>query len=116
MLWTDHGLNRRAVMKKIVSASLLIIFVLTVPLYRTIADHHLPLAAAESRTADDAIPAQTKWEYCAVNRAAFTATNRRGTYWINYFKETGVEVVGVEEGAFDQDTMAAKVIAKPGEE
>lgn len=112
----DQGLNMRAVMKKIVSASLLVLLALAVPLYRTITDHNLSVVAAESRTLDDAIPAKAKWEYCAVSRAAYTATNRRGTYWINYFKETGVEVVGVEEGAFDQDTAAAKVIAKLGEE
>lgn len=103
-------------MKKIVSVSLLILLALAIPLYRSVLDRSVPVAAAESRTADDATSALAKWEYCAVSRAAYTATNRRGTFWISYFKETGVEVVGVEEGAFDQDSVAARVIAKLGEE
>lgn len=103
-------------MKKIVYASLLILLVFAIPLYRTVADRTVPTVAAETRRPDDGNAAGVKWEYCAVTRAAYTATNRRGKYWINYFKETGVEVVDVEEGAFDQDSVAARVIAKLGEE
>ncbi len=103
-------------MKKIVYACLLVLLAHAIPIYRTIVDCNLLVVAAESRTTDDALPAKVKWEYCALSRAAYTATNRRGTYWISYFKETGVEVVGVEEGAVDQDTAATKVMAKLGEE
>lgn len=103
-------------MKKVVYASLLILLALIIPLYRAVVDPTVPAVAAETRKPDDGTAGGVKWEYCALSRAAYTATNRRGTYWINYFRETGVEVVGVEEGAFDQDTPAARVIAKLGEE
>lgn len=100
-------------MKKIIYASLLILLALTIPLYRSMVNR--AVVAAEMSHSAVATSATVKWEYCALSRAAYTATNRRGTYWINYFRETGVEVVGVEEVAFEQDT-AAKVIAKLGEE
>lgn len=103
-------------MKKIVYASLLILLALTIPLYRTVVDSTVPAVAAETLRPGEVTAAGVKWEYCAVTRAVYTATNRRGAYWINYFKETGVEVVGVEEGAVDSDSVAARLIAKLGEE
>lgn len=103
-------------MNKIVYACLLILLALTIPLYRTVVDRTVPVVAAETRRPGDATANSVKWEYCALTRAAYTAPNRRGRYWINYFKETGVEVMGVEEGAFDQESVVASVIAKLGEE
>jgi hypothetical protein len=103
-------------MRKIVYAFLLVLLALTIPVYRAVTARTVRVAAAETRRADEATSASVRWEYCAVTRAVYTATNRRGTYWINYFKETGIEVVGVEEGAFDQDSAAARVMAKLGEE
>ena len=83
----------------------------------TLLDRTAPRVAAVAVASDSSVtPGGVRWEYCALSRAAYAATNRRGVYWISYFKDTGVEVVGVEENVLDQDAALAKTIAGLGEE
>lgn len=72
-----------------------------------------PVPAAEARGAaqrDDG----RKWEYCAVTKAQFAASNRGGVYWISYFRGGGVQVENVETGP--TGNALAKAVAKLGEE
>jgi hypothetical protein len=101
-------------MKQALYASLLIVLALGGFLY----------AGALNRAAgkiDDsneasAAPAE-RWEYCTVSKAGYTASNRGGAYWISYFRDTGVEIVEVEERASEQQGSAVvKAIARLGHE
>lgn len=56
-----------------------------------------------------------KWEYCALTRAAYVASNRGGLYWISYFRDSGVQVVEIEDTALERNGPA-KAIAKLGDE
>lgn len=56
-----------------------------------------------------------KWEYCALTKAAYVASNRGGLYWISYFRDTGVQVVEVEDTALERNGPA-KAIARLGDE
>ena len=67
-------------------------------------------SAQESRRWEGA-----RWEYCALSKANYVGSSRAGLYWISYFRETGVQVVEVEESASEKNGMA-KAIARLGEE
>jgi hypothetical protein len=56
-----------------------------------------------------------KWEYCALTKAAYVASNRGGLFWISYFRDTGVQVVEIEDTALERNGPA-KAIAKLGDE
>lgn len=61
--------------------------------------------------------AGARWEYCAVSRAGYTGSARGGTYWVSYFKDTGVEIVEIEEKVSEQQGAAiSRAIAKLGDE
>jgi len=96
-------------MKKALYASLLVVVALGGFLY------------AGARKVDDpneaGAPPAERWEYCTVSKAGYTASNRGGTYWISYFRDTGVEIVEVEERASEQQGSAVvKAIARLGSE
>ncbi|HKQ53034.1 MAG TPA: hypothetical protein VJT74_11730 [Pyrinomonadaceae bacterium] len=96
-------------MKKALYASLLVILALGGLLY----------AGARKINDDDeaGAPPAERWEYCTVSKAGYTASNRGGTYWISYFRDTGVEIVEVEERASEQQGAAVvKAIARLGSE
>ena len=77
----------------------------------------VPVTAAEAGGADaNDARAAARWEYCALSRTAYSGTNRAGRYWISYFKESGVEVVEIEEKVLDQGATVAKAIARLGDE
>ena len=59
--------------------------------------------------------AGAKWEYCALTRAAYVASNRGGLYWISYFRDSGVQVVEIEDTALEKNGPS-KAIARLGEE
>ena len=62
-------------------------------------------------------PPAERWEYCTVSKAGYTASNRGGTYWISYFRDSGVEIVEVEERASEQQGAAVvKAMARLGNE
>ena len=56
-----------------------------------------------------------KWEYCALTRAAYVASNRGGLYWISYFRDSGVQVVEIEDTALERNGPA-KALARLGDE
>ena len=56
-----------------------------------------------------------KYEYCALTRAAYVASNRGGLYWISYFRDSGVQVVEIEDTALERNGPA-KAIARLGDE
>jgi hypothetical protein len=56
-----------------------------------------------------------KWEYCSLTKAAYVASNRGGLYWISYFRDSGVQVVEVEDTALERNGPA-KALARLGEE
>ena len=56
-----------------------------------------------------------KWEYCALTRAAYVVSNRGGLYWISYFRNSGVQVVEIEDTALEKNGPS-KAIARLGEE
>ena len=56
-----------------------------------------------------------KWEYCALTKAAYVGSNRGGLYWISYFRDSGVQVIEVEDAALEKNGPA-KAIAKLGAE
>lgn len=59
----------------------------------------------------------TKWEYCALSKAAYAGPPRAGVYWISYFNETGVQVVEVQASATEGGGAAfAKAISRLGAE
>ena len=57
----------------------------------------------------------TRWEYCAVTKANYLATNRSGQYWITYFRNSGFKVDNIEDNATSNAALA-KAIAKLGDE
>jgi hypothetical protein len=73
-----------------------------------------PAQAQPQATASKTLAGQ-KWEYCALTRAAYVASNRGGLYWISYFRDTGAQVVEVEDTALERNGPA-KAIAKLGDE
>jgi hypothetical protein len=111
----DVSLKRRLAMKKAVYASLLVVVALGGFLYAGA----LNRAAGKSDESNEAGAgaAVERWEYCAVSKAGYTASNRGGTYWISYFRDTGVDIVEVEERASEQQGAAVvKAIARLGNE
>lgn len=73
--------------------------------------------AASSGEESNETRAGVRWEYCAVSRAGYTGSTRGGTYWVSYFKDTGVEIIEIEEKVSDQQGVAvARAMAKLGEE
>lgn len=56
-----------------------------------------------------------KWEYCALTRAAYVVSNRGGLYWISYFRDSGVQVVEIEDTALEKNGPS-KALARLGEE
>ncbi len=74
-----------------------------------------PVARTQAQRAERPRPsAPLKWEYCSLTRAV-VGPSRGGLYWISYFRDSGVQVVEVEELATER-TGPAKAIAKLGEE
>lgn len=72
------------------------------------------LLVTPSARAQQDSPGQ-KWEYCTVTKAAYVGSNRGGVYWISYFRDTGVQVVEVEDAALEKNGPS-KAIAKLGAE
>jgi hypothetical protein len=58
--------------------------------------------------------ARDRWEYCSLSKA-LVGQSRGGLYWISYFRNSGVQVVEVEEMA-TESSGPAKGIAKLGDE
>jgi hypothetical protein len=57
-----------------------------------------------------------KWEYCTLTQAGYAGSiNSSGRYWISYFSDKGVQVVVMEETAFERNGPA-KPLAKLGDE
>ncbi len=56
-----------------------------------------------------------KWEYCALTKAAYVGSNRGGLYWISYFRDSGVQIIEVEDPALEKNGPA-KAIARLGAE
>ena len=56
-----------------------------------------------------------KWEYCALTNAGYVGSSNSGRYWISYFSDKGVQVVQMEETAFERNGPA-KAIAKLADE
>ena len=56
-----------------------------------------------------------KYEYCALTKAAYVASNRGGLYWISYFRDSGVQVVEIEDTALERNGPA-KALARLGDE
>ena len=73
-----------------------------------------PTAQAQQPAASKTFAGQ-KYEYCALTRAAYVASNRGGLYWISYFRDSGVQVVEIEDTALERNGPA-KAIAKLGDE
>lgn len=106
-------------MKKAGYASLLIILALGGFLYGSALNGGG--AAANSGGAkgaeESSARAGARWEYATVSRAGYTGSSRGGMYWISYFKESGVEIVEIEERVSEQQgTQLARAIARLGEE
>ena len=102
-------------MKKALYASLLVVLALGGYLYAGALDRAAG-KADENNNEAGAAPAE-RWEYCTVSKAGYTASNRGGAYWISYFRDTGVEIVEVEERASEQQGAAVvKAIARLGNE
>ena len=100
-------------MKKAVYASLLIVLALGGFLYAGA----LNRPAGKGEEGSEVSPPAERWEYCTVSKAGYTASSRGGTYWISYFKDTGVEIVEVEERASEQQGAAVvKAMARLGNE
>ena len=66
--------------------------------------NHAP-ARAQSADESQATRAQ-KWEYCALTKAAYAGTGRAGIYWISYFRDTGVQVMEIEDAATERNGPA----------
>lgn len=86
--------------------------------YGSALNRNIPVASAEPSVERESEPrAGARWEYCAVSRAGYTGSTRGGAYWISYFKDTGVELVEIEEKVSEQQGAAvARAIAKLGDE
>ena len=106
-------------MKKAAYVFLLMALVLGGFLYGSRLDRVVAVASAESpgEQKDEARTTGARWEYCAVSRAGYTGSTRGGAYWVSYFKDTGVEIVEIEEKVSEQQGAAiARAMAKLGEE
>jgi hypothetical protein len=74
-------------------------------------------AAGRADEGGEVSAAAERWEYCTVSKAGYTASNRGGAYWVSYFRDTGVEIVEVEERASEQQGSAVvRAIARLGNE
>ncbi len=71
------------------------------------------LVATSAQAQQDALG--QKWEYCALTKAAYVGSNRGGIYWISYFRDSGVQVIEVEDAALEKNGPA-KAMAKLGAE
>ncbi|HWS99621.1 MAG TPA: hypothetical protein VN256_05050 [Pyrinomonadaceae bacterium] len=99
-------------MKKTVYASLLMVLALGGFLYAGALNR---AAGRIDEGSEAGAPPAERWEYCTVSKAGYTASNRGGTYWISYFRDTGVDIVEVEERASEQQGAAVvKAIARLG--
>src|SRR5678816_3881582 len=56
-----------------------------------------------------------QWEYCTLTKASYVGSIRGGVYWISYFRDSGVQVIEVEDPALEKNGPA-KAIAKLGAE
>jgi hypothetical protein len=56
-----------------------------------------------------------KWEYCALTKAAYVGSSKGGLYWISYFRDSGVQVIEVEDSALEKNGPA-KALARLGAE
>ena len=73
-------------------------------------------SAATPRGSDSApSPDSPRWEYCAVTKSAYLQSNRAGLYWITYFRNSGFDVVDVEDNA-TSNAAYSKAIARLGDE
>ena len=101
-------------MKKAVYASLLMVVALGGLLYAGALNR---AAGKNDESSEAGAPPAERWEYCTVSKAGYTASNRGGTYWISYFRDTGVEIVEVEERALEQQgSGVVKAMARLGNE
>ena len=104
-------------MKKAVYASLLVVLALGGFLYAGALSRLSAPAGKDEESNEASAAAVERWEYCAVSRAGYTASNRGGTYWVSYFKDTGVEIVELEERASEQQGASiVRAIARLGNE
>jgi hypothetical protein len=105
-------------MKKAAYACSLMALALLGFLYGSALNRAVPVVRAESPDEQKSeARAGARWEYCAVSRAGYTGSTRGGVYWISYFKDTGVEVVEVEEKASEQQGASiSRAIARLGED
>jgi hypothetical protein len=105
-------------MNKTGYASLLVVLTLCAFLYGNALNRTIPAASAKAGSDESvAVPGRARWEYCAVSRAGYTGSTRGGAYWISYFKDTGVEIVEIEEKVSEQQgAQVYRAIAKLGEE
>lgn len=105
-------------MRKAVYAGLLITLMLVAFLYGSSLNRAVPVAsAAEDEQSGGDVRARVRWEYCVVTRSGYTGSTRGGTYWVSYFKETGVEIVEIEERVSEQQGASiARAMAKLGDE
>ena len=60
-------------------------------------------------------PERMKWEYCAITRAAVSASLPRGSYTLTYFRTSGADSTSIEETATDRGALA-RTIAKLGDD
>lgn len=103
-------------MKKAGYTGLLLLLVVVSYLLGNNLNRAVVVARAESEESG-ARRTGARWEYAAVSRSGYTGAARGGNYWISYFKETGVEIVEIEERVSDQQgTQTARAVAKLGEE
>lgn len=109
---------RNIAMKKIGYASLLLVLTLGSFLYGNVFSRTVPVASAKAGSTENSeTRAGARWEYCALSRAGDTGSGKGGVYWISYFKDTGVEIVEIEEKVSEQQgTSTARAIAKLGED
>jgi len=105
-------------MKKAAYVCLLTALVFVGFLYGSALNRTVPTARAESTGEEKGdVRAGVRWEYCAVSRAGYTGSTRGGAYWVSYFKDTGVEIVEIEEKVSEQQGASiARAIAKLGDE
>lgn len=105
-------------MKKAAHASLLVTLALAGFLYGGALNRSAAVASAGPRVEEAVdVRAGARWEYAAVSRAGYTGSSRGGSYWVSYFKETGVEIVEIEEKVSEQHgAQISRAIARLGEE
>lgn len=105
-------------MKNAGYAGLLIVLALGGFLYGSALNRSGAAASAGARSEEESSAwAGARWEYAAVSRAGYTGSSRGGIYWISYFKETGVEIVEIEEKASEQQgAQISRAMARLGAE